>query len=483
MNWGDSYFFHPDENNMVTAILQMDKDNLNPNFFAYGQFPLYLTYFTTPQHTFPSITLTLRFWSALFSSFSVLFFYLILSHFFKNKKILFLTTLLFIFLPGLIQSAHFGTTESLLSLLFLINIYLSLKLLDKYKVKYLFFLSLSSGLALATKISSFLFLTPVYLSLIFLFSKKKNIKNLIKRLSIFTFLSLLIFLLFSPYNFLDFASFWKSISYELKVATGQLKVFYTRQFLNTSPYLFQFKNIFPYAISIPILILSLFGIINLPKKKSKKILLVLTPVIIFFLYQGQLFVKWTRFMTPIFFIFPFLAAFFLNKIKNNFLLFPIIFISILPGLFFLNIYFQPDIRLQASQWLKSNLKNNAQVISESNNVLNLPLGQHNFQVFNFDFYNLENNPQLKQEFQKYLSTADYIIIPSRRVFKNHHSPNYPYVEKYYQDLFSQQLPFKKIKEFKVKNTFLLNSENAEETYSVFDHPTIRIYQRLGDYEQ
>jgi len=188
-------------------------------------------------------------------------------------------------------------------------------------------------------------------------------------------------------------------------------------------------------------------------------------------------------MTPIFFIFPFLAAFFLNKIKNNFLLFPIIFISILPGLFFLNIYFQPDIRLQASQWLKSNLKNNAQVISESNNVLNLPLGQHNFQVFNFDFYNLENNPQLKQEFQKYLSTADYIIIPSRRVFKNHHSPNYPYVEKYYQDLFSQQLPFKKIKEFKVKNTFLLNSENAEETYSVFDHPTIRIYQRLGDYEQ
>jgi hypothetical protein len=50
------------------------------------------------------------------------------------------------------------------------------------------------------------------------------------------------------------------------------------------------------------------------------------------------------------------------------------------------------------------------------------------------------------------------------------------------------LGFSLIKEFTPATDFLLNPENAEETWTVFDRPTIRIYQKttpltLSQYQQ
>ena len=112
LNWDRGFSFNPDENNMAMSVLQMESKHLNPNFFAYGQFPLYLTFFTTPKHDLSTITLTLRFWSAFFSSISIILFYFIGRKIFSSSKQSLLFCLFLIFTPGLIQSAHFGTTES-----------------------------------------------------------------------------------------------------------------------------------------------------------------------------------------------------------------------------------------------------------------------------------------------------------------------------------------------------------------------------------
>jgi preprotein translocase subunit YajC len=80
-------------------------------------------------------------------------------------------------------------------------------------------------------------------------------------------------------------------------------------------------------------------------------------------------------MLPIFFIFPFLSAFIINKIKNNIILFLILLISIIPGFLFFNLYLNQDSRIQASQWISSNLKTNSTILSETGNVINLPINQ------------------------------------------------------------------------------------------------------------
>lgn len=489
LNWGDNFFFNPDENNMARSVLQMNNSNLDPKFYAYGQLPLYLTFFSTPRHDFVTIIMTLRFWSALFSCLSLIIFYSIGVKIFKQKKLSLIFVLLLVFTPGLIQIAHFGTTESILLLVFATNILLSFKIFDTQKTKYLILASIISGVGLATKISALIFIAPILLSVLFLFFKKFKFKKFFLSSILFILITLLIGIILSPYNLIKFSDFISAMKYEIGVATGQIPVFYTRQFIGSLPYIFQFQKIFPYVNGLPIFIFGFIGfclilkqyIINLPRnccghESNTYLLLTLFSALIYFVYQGQLFAKWTRFMSPIFFICPLLTIFLIQRIKSKFLFYLIIFISVVPGIYFLKIYFTPDIRVQATSWINDSINPQSQILSETGNVVDLPLwGEIN--TTNFDFYELENNFENQKKLEQYIDQSNYIFIPSRRVFKNQNNSNFPQSQKYYQDLFSGGLNFKLIKVFSNNNSFLLNPENAEETWSVFDNPTIRIFKK------
>ncbi len=485
--WGGGFYFHPDENNMASAVSRLQIGDLNPHFFAYGQFPLYLGFFTlkalSVATSFNNAVFVLRFWSAIFSVASILLVYYISRHLFSQKFSL-AASFLTIFNPGLIQMAHFGTTESFLIFVFLSNIYLSIKIVSQPK-KYLFFLlaGLISGLGIATKISSLIFLGPPLLaSFVLLFKSPK------KRLPILgVFLMLLVCLLsfvaFSPYNLLQFSDFISSMKYETEVASGQLKVFYTTQFSGTTPYIFQLTRIFPYVSGLPQFLFGLIGLIifavNIFSRRLKNNLWVyiLFPSLVYFLYFGQLYVKWTRFMSPLYFLFPLFTVYFISRLKSKYLQIFFIFVSCLPGIyFFQSLYLHPDIRITASRWLNTNLPENSPVLSEGGNVVDIPLFDNQLRVKNYDFYNYHSD-----EVVKLVENSEYIIVPSRRVFKNY---NYDY----HRLLFNNLLGFTKIKEFSQNPDIILNSENAEETWSVFDHPTIRIYQKtsprtLNQYEQ
>jgi len=482
LNWGNNNFFNPDENNMANSVAQMSSSNLNPNFFSYGQFPLFLTFFTTPSKNFSNIVLTMRFWSALFSSLSILFFYLISKDIFKSKKIAYIFVLLLIFTPGLIQLAHFGTTESILIFVFSVNIFLSLKYYQNQKKQYLLFSILSSAIGFSSKITAIFFVLPVYFSLLFIYLKDKKLLNLIFTLFIFNLLFLLLSILLSPFNIIDFSNFKNTILYERSVANGTLNIFYTRQFENSLPYIFQFKKIFPYTNGIFVFVFSFIGFLFFLKSsfKDKKILLIIIPSIIYFIYNGQLFVKWSRFMSPLFFIGPFFCLYLFQKIKNKYLTIVLLIIMISPGIFFFKNYFYLDIRIIASNWIKSNIDSNSYLLSESGNVVNLPISYSSLNVDNFDFYKLDSDPYSLEKLINILNKVNYIIIPSRRVFKNHNNFNYPLSQKYYQNLFSENIGFIEIKKFANNKDLFLKSENSEETWSVFDNPTIRIYKKINN---
>jgi hypothetical protein len=486
INWASGFGFHPDENNMVNSILSIKKDNLNPNFFAYGQFPLYLTYFTTPKHDFFTVGLTLRFWSAIFSSISIILFYLIGKKIFKSSKLANIFALLIVFTPGLIQLSHFGTTESILAFVFALNIYLSFLFYDHpNNLSLLFFAGLISGIGIATKISAATFVVPICLSFLFIFLKSpKQILSLFLKFLLFITITCLFSVLFSPYNIIDYPQFLSSMKYEIGVADGSIPVFYTRQFINSIPYIFQFQKIFPYTNGIFIFIFSLLGFCFVLKSSFKKneispyLLITLFSALIYFIYQGQLFTKWTRFMSPIFFCGPLLTGFFLREIKDKAIQFFFIVLAILPGIFFLNTYFFSDIRAQATNWINQNIPQNSQILSEGGNAVDIPLNNLNhFNITNFDFYSLDEDTKSPQILTNLTETSDYIFIPSRRVFKNQNNNQFPYSQQYYQNLFSGDLGYTLIKTFTKSNSFLLNSENAEETWSVFDNPTIRIFRK------
>lgn len=492
LNWSNNFSFHPDENNMVNAVLSLKLTDLNPHFFAYGQFPLYLTFFTNPKHDFLHTVLTLRFWSAFFSSISILFFYLIGKKIFKSNTLSKIFSLFLIFTPGLIQLAHFGTTESILIFVFSANIYLSFCFFDNpQKTRLLFLTGLISGIGIASKISALIFITPICLTFLFLLLKNpQKTASLILKFIIFILITLLFSVLLSPFSFINFSDFRSSMRYEIGVADGSLPVFYTRQFIGSTPYLFQFQRIFPYTNGIFLFIFSFIGFSFLFGKLIKKItskqidlkinpylLITLFSALIYFIYQGQLFTKWTRFMSPIFFVAPLLSLFFIETIKNKIYQSILVFLAILPGIyFFISNYFNIDVRVQATEWINQNIPDNSTVLSESGNVVDIPLFDSKLNINNYDFYQLDIN-QSDNELTDLINQSDYIFIPSRRVFKNQNNSSFPLSQQYYQSLFSGSLGFSQIKIFSKSNSLLLNSENAEETWSVFDNPVVRIYQK------
>jgi hypothetical protein len=622
------YFFNPDERNMANAIVQFKLPaqitqipsciisefsphtsslttnnlqpttncSLNPHFFAYGQFPLYLAFIsdqlTKPflslpnlqpttlnvQRTtsFPSAIFWLRFYSALSSTFIVLFVYLIVKFLIPKSKFQILSALIAAFSPGLIQSAHFGTTESLLAFFFLASIYFSLKLFEsmKERVPYSKFIILNSlvvGLALGSKLTGFFFLVPPglviglqILQVIFQKKKKADVLHFSRSIITLTRLccigilivagSILIGIISSPYNLVEPQNFKSAVfGYEKDVAMGKYEAFYTRQFANTTPILFQVQNIFPYVLGWPVFVLGTIGFILIIisllhfvfrlilqriryyvlRIKLKKItidirntyyVILTTSFVVYFVPNAFLFAKWSRFMTPILPFFAIFTGYFIYQVSifiishsergvrraeesSNYrsledpstslrmtrkLLYWLLVIgSTLPGLMFMSIYFNPDSRVTATNWILENIPGNAYILSETANVVDIPLyyplnTDKHYTVVSFDLYHTDESPLLYTQLINHLAQADYIFIPSRRVFKNYPrlQIQYPKVTKYYQLLFSGSLGFEQVAQissFPALGPFQFSDENAEETWTVFDHPVIRIYKKIHPY--
>jgi len=533
LNWGLPYPFHPDERNMAEAITRFSPTNLDPHFYAYGQFPLYLAYFTETIFlslikrkaidalSFTQAIFALRFWSAIFSTTTIYIAYLIAKRLFpKNLFTIYYLLFTISFTPGLIQSAHFGTTESILAFCFMAIVYFSLRILENPVFPNFFWVAFFLGIALGSKISATVFIFPLFLSSLILLKNTQNLKERLKifLFFLFTFILSLTFIFFtSPYLLLKFQESRGTLLYEISVAQGKPVLFYTRQFINTTPVLFQFEKIFPYALGWPTFLFGLLGTVFccftilkslFEKKPHYSWFVIYSSFLIYFFSQAFLFTKWTRFMAPLFPFFPIFASYSFSKIspflksKRLFVIYYLLFaISIVPGLLFSNIYFRPDVRFVASKWIYQNIPSGSYVLSETANVVDIPIYHPNYQSLitnyslnpvSFNFYDLDENPKVFQKLLDELVKSDYIFIPSRRIFANHLRipEKYPLIAKYYQLLFSEKLGFKEIKtinpspKFSIFNfQFSINDEVAEETFTVFDHPVIRIYKKITPFSK
>jgi len=548
LDWGLPYPMHPDERNMAVAVVNLNceiknpefeiQNCFNPHFFAYGQWPLYLAYFLIWVFrgfsnfgkiiiSFDEAVLALRVISAMASVLSAIIVIKVIKVITGIKKEKIWWWLLVIFSPFFIQFSHFGTTEALLMFFYLLLIYLGLLFLEQ-KINLAYFLKASaivSGLALATKVSSLIFLVLPFL--IIFFTSKETFFKKIFLLGYFLSLSLIITIIFSPHNFISWSDFYSAFKYERAVALGEIPTFYTKQFDYSLPIVFQLIKVIPGAMGF-IGLISLIGFIGFigEKKKDKKIIFLIGAFLIYFLPNAVIYAKWTRFLAPVFPIILIFGILFLEKIKViKIIKVIIIIIALLPGIAYLSIYQNPDIRFQASEWIFKNIPENSYILSETANVVDIPiisqklpsdsegksqkLLEKNLQIISFNFYDLDQNETLQKDLIYHLNRADYIFVPSRRIFANYTcfwpekrndfldylsyeknrcdklKKEFPKLDQYYEDLFSGQLGFEKVAEFASypKISFLgktlleFPDEQAEETWTVFDHPVIRVYKR------
>jgi len=518
------------------------KSPLNPynagyTFFVYGTFPLTLVkaasqIITFDKFSYNNITLVGRLISALFDLGIV---FLV----FKIGRLIFdeITALTASFIYAMsvlpIQLSHFFAVDTflvfflVLSFYFLAKIILKSKSTDRIYSRALFLsigLGASFGLGIASKITTVLFLPVIGLGLVPIFFRRRGFLTLVFCTLVFLLSSFILVRLSDPRIFKS-ASFFdptpnpKFVSNlkELASSADPNSLFPPAvQWIKTKPIIFPLKNVILWGLGLPLGITSILAVfyslgrtfLDLKKIIESRfknlssyfpnfiILLVLLWILYLFIYQGTQFVKAMRYIFP---IYPFLAILTANfiqrvihkKVKNNLLLVTCYLLLVIYPLAFIFIYSRPHSRVTASRWIYKNIPEGSTISCEHwDDCLPLGLDGKSFDFYNYKIETLSlfapDTPQKWQEANSQLKKIDYIIMSSNRLWGSIPKvpDKYPLTSKFYEDLFSERLNFKKVAEITSYPTIPifnipLPDDSADESFTVYDHPKVLIYKKTN----
>jgi 4-amino-4-deoxy-L-arabinose transferase-like glycosyltransferase len=536
--WGDGYFFHPDERNIGSAVAALDftKGEFNPKFWAYGSLPIYIVYLAAWIITnisqenflnFEKYLLIGRFFSAFCSVAIIPLTYLLTSKLLTTKKsrtiVALLAALWVTFLPGMIQFAHFTTFETFLTLEYLVFLLLIFDLASFGDRKTYLLAGIVLGLSIGTKITS-LVLLPVALiaHFIYVYNSSKHGRNWTQtiisgNLIGLTAATFLFAFLSSPYHLLDFNGFKNSLNYESGVANGSLPVFYTQQFQGTIPGIYQITRVFPYILSLPLTILAAIALIHLTlvgllrvintikkhswlKPRETYLYLLLLMVYGYLGFHFTLYVKWTRYMVPVLPFLIILSASYLTMSFNLFqkiiknerigklLIFGISTWVILTGVQFWQIYAYPDTRTEAAEWSAKNIPTSSKISTEPFDLGIMPFNRYfpTQKITLLPIYDLDTNLSIKHDTVRIWEMSDYFISTSQRIYPTRFrlSDIYPngymiYNQMLYEhDSWRVHARFSRVNlDCNLSNFYCYNGIfPPDETFSVFDHPTVIIFR-------
>jgi hypothetical protein len=345
-----------------------------------------------------------------------------------------------------------------------------------------------------------------------------------------------------PYALLDRTEFIQQVTEQGDLARGMLDLPYVRQFAGTIPFIYQAQNMVLWGMGLTLGLAAIAGFLWLCwrvwKHDAGPWLVLLSWVIIYGAITCSFYVKFMRYMLPLYPFLTLMAASVLialvrfsrerakkgreaddvesgnvesgprhNDPKRRFarsLPYSLIVIvlagTIFQGLALLNVYSQPNTRIQASRWIFDHLKPGSVLTYEQwDDALPVSIDNHDASIYKQASYiDASGHPQQgldlygddttakAQTLAQILPTVDAITMASDRLDKSipRLPCRYPLTIHYYQLLFSGQLGFHLAAQFENHPNLLgitLNDSGADESYSVFDHPTTRIFVRDNPY--
>ena len=161
------------------------------------------------------------------------------------------------------------------------------------------------------------------------------------------------------------------------------------------------------------------------------------------------------------------------------------------------VYQKTHPRLAASSWVTENIPAGAsisrQVWDDTVPVRSADLAERRYELVEFDLFRSDSSIDPESGLVKpdvlltQLDEVDYIIESSNRLYDSipRMPAEYPSTVAYYEALFNEQLGFSKIASFENKPSLLgfdFPSWGSEETFSVYDHPAVTIWEKSDDWD-
>jgi hypothetical protein len=554
LNWDQGNSLQPDEREILFQVttlhwptswaqfLDPTKSPLNPHFFAYGSFPLYLLaligailhYNYSNPAAFFNLMLIGRAISALFDTGTILLTAWLGLRLTQDNlpgrphgwNVALFAGSLAVFTPLQLQLSHFYAVDTMLVFFVMLTILACVILVDTdAPMRWALVAGLGYGLALGTKVSAAPLAVPLLVAIGLRWYKKRSFLSAICPLVLTITISLVVFLLVEPYALLDFNNFRALTSQEGDIARGAFDVPYTRQFAGTIPYLYEGQNMILWGMGVTLgcsaVVALLWFIWRFLRCDAGSWLIVLSWILVYSAIVGSFYTKYMRYMLPVYPLLTLMAAVGVLALVQRLLspeqrflrrqnrVLPLLAASLLvivlggtifQGLALLNVYSQPNTRVQASLWIYHHLRPGSVLTYEQwDDPLPLALNGHDLSMFTeaeyktnsgqlasgLDLYG-DDTIQKAQQLASLLSALDAITMSTDRLDKSipRLPQRYPLTIHYYQLLFSGQLGFHLAAQFdNYPHLFgiTLNDRGADESYSVFDHPTCRIFVRDTPY--
>jgi len=554
VNWDQGNSFHPDERQIlfhVTALswpanvaqfLDPLKSPLNPHFFAYGSLPMYLlalvggivAHFFPALNTFAGLTLVGRVISALFDSGTILLTgwlgLLLVPDTMPGKpnawNVALLAATLVVFTPLQLQLSHFYAVDTMLLFFVMLTLAASVLLVSTEKVMLWSCLAgVSYGLALATKFSAAPLGVSIAVALLLRWWRERDWPSALVTLLYTSLVAIIAFLIAQPYALLDRQNFVAQVTEQGDLARGMLDLPYVRQFAGTMPFIYQGQNMLLWGMGITLGIAALFGLVwvvwYIWRYRAGLWLVVVSWVVVYGAIVGSFYVKFMRYMLPLYPLLTVMAATALlalvrfvgkqdrwsatpSKKWTAYLGYAAVAVvlagTIFQGLALLNVYSEPNTRVQASLWMYSHMRAGSTLTYEQwDDPLPVTVDGHDPEEFaqvsytdaehntvtGLDLYGDDTTAKARL-LASILPKVDAITMPTDRLDKSipRLPQRYPLTIRYYQLLFSGQLGFHLAAQFSNQPHLLgmrLDDSGADESYSVFDHPTARIFVRDTPY--
>jgi len=566
LNWDQNHHLHPDERAIVAFVVPKigmpplrewpeffnpllvreateehpnffdpETSPLNPHFFAYGSLPLYLLRLVANLlsllaplsrllTSWPSLAQTLttfgrvsdcdyltilgRVLAALAGTANIYLTYLVGKRVHGSKVGLLAATFstLTVFQ---IQVAHFYAVDIFLNLFVLLVIYFALGVAQGGGRGEAALLGASFGWALATKASA----APLGLVLICAFAIRGRLgkgrgwrEETCLVLLIWLCVNLAFFFA-QPYAILDRGSFWARVVAEGGMVRGIRDLPYTRQYAGTTPFLYQITQTTLWAMGPALGVVAwgglLFALWRGFRHRQPSEILLLTWVVPYFLITGSFYVKFLRYMLPLFPFLYIMGAKMLLSLREWFtgwaarsawriVLGLVMALSLLYSLAFVSIYGRPHSRVQASEWIYRHIPPGSTLALEHWDD-DLPLGMrvdgeprsiNEYRTVTMALYEPDDEAKYR-EIVGNLREVDYIILSSNRLYGSipRLPQRYPITTRYYELLFDEKLGFRLIKtltSYPGLFGLTLVDDRADESFTVYDHPKVLVFEKERD---
>jgi hypothetical protein len=560
LNWDrGTYDLHPDERTLNEIVRRLGPD-LNPHFYYYGSLPIYL--YKASAKTLSALTgvdwldqsrllLVGRFWSAFASTATLLVVFAIGRRLWGVSAGL-LAAAFMASAALAIQAAHFSTVESLITLAASITLWLSLRILDGGGRRWYILAGVVLGLAMATKLTSGSFIVMPILAHFLsgrgvrnqesgdgpVQSPKSKVQTSKANLAIFFGCALVAVLVAEPYYVLGWDEFWAAIQLQADELAGASRFSYVWQFIGTTPYLFELRNLVLWGLGLPLGLAALAGwgvanadcglrIADWVRRRFSKGDLPPTPAAqylaphpqsairnpqsafvldvwptLYLLYVGTWQARFIRHLMP---LVPFCCLF-----AAGFLLWlvggerwgarsrwrrwlglgvagVVLAGAVVWGLSLTAVYTTLDTRVAATDWFRENVPPGTRVVMEANNrpVMPIPDATHPPETYQYNTLKVTDpdTPQKMADFAAALASGEVLIIRDRRWSGLlPRLAGFELTGRYYRLLFEGKLGYTPLITFANPprlGPFVWPDDDAEETFQVFDHPTVRIFRNTG----